>query len=58
MMANDSTTPVLDAVTEMSLAPLANLKELDAESVMLVRLAALVALDAPAALISRPPRRR
>ena len=46
-MANDSQTPVLDAVTEMSLAPLANLKELDAESVMLVRLAALVALDAP-----------
>ena len=46
-MANDSKTPVLDAVTEMSLAPLANLKELDAESVMLVRLAALVALDAP-----------
>ena len=46
-MANDSQTPVLDAVTEMNLAPLANLKELDAESVMLVRFAALVALDAP-----------
>ena len=46
-MANDSQTPVLDALTEMNLAPLANLKELDAESVMLVRFAALVALDAP-----------
>ena len=46
-MANDSQTPVLDALTEMTFAPLANLKELDAESVMLVRFAALVALDAP-----------
>lgn len=47
MMANNSQTPVLDAVTEMNLAPLANLKELDIETVMLVRFAALVALDAP-----------
>ena len=47
IVTNESQTPVLEALTEMSLAPLANLKELDAESVMLVRFAALVALDAP-----------
>ena len=48
-MTNDSQTQtrVLDAVAEMNLASLESISSLDAESVMLVRFAALVALDAP-----------
>ena len=46
-MTNDTQTRVLDAVAEMNLASLESISSLDAESVMLVRFAALVALDAP-----------
>ena len=45
-MTNDSETRVLDAVAEMNLASLDSISSLDAESVLLVRFAALVALDA------------
>ncbi len=58
MMANDSQTPVLDAVTEMNLAPLANLKGTrrrvgDARALCRSR-----STRRPAALISRPSRSR
>ena len=45
-MTTDSETRVLDAVAEMNLASLDSISSLDAESVLLVRFAALVALDA------------
>ena len=45
-MTSDTQTRVLDAVAEMNLASLESISSLDAETVLLVRFAALVALDA------------
>ena len=46
-MTDVSETRVLDAVTDMNLVSLDSITQLDAEAVLLVRFAALVALDAP-----------
>jgi alkylhydroperoxidase/carboxymuconolactone decarboxylase family protein YurZ len=45
-MTDDSQSRVLDAVAEMNLASLESISSLDDQSVLLVRFAALVALDA------------
>ena len=48
MSSQQSDTPVLDLLTDMTTASI-DASSLDAESLMLVRLAALVAADAPPA---------
>ena len=51
-----SETPILDLLATMTAASI-DVSGLDEQSLMLVRLAALVAVDAPAGLISTQPRR-
>ena len=56
MSESATETPVLDLLSSMTAASL-EASSLDAETLMLVRIAALAAVDAPPCLVSAEPRR-